>query len=103
MVLLLDNENYILYGEIIRKFENACIEFEDKSYYLNGIKITSYTFTNNYYFMLGDNRHNSEDSRYWGFVPESYILGKAVGILFSIDRQEKGLKKIRWERVMKRI
>ena len=60
---------------------------------------TSYTFQQNYYWMMGDNRHNSEDSRYWGYVPENHIVGKPTFIWMSYDSNAKGLKKIRWERL----
>ena len=72
-------------------------------FFINGASAASFTFSNNYYFMLGDNRHDSNDSRYWGFVPESNIIGKAVLILFSVDPHENGIKKIRWQRIFKMI
>ncbi|NRT11065.1 signal peptidase I [Flavobacterium sp. 14A] len=66
---------------------------------INGEVVTSYTFKQNYYWMMGDNRHNSEDSRYWGFVPENHIVGKPVFIWMSWDTNGKGWKKVRWDRV----
>ena len=66
---------------------------------LNGKVINSYTFKQNYYWMMGDNRHNSEDSRYWGYVPEDHIVGKPVFIWMSWDTNGKGLNKVRWNRV----
>jgi signal peptidase I len=66
---------------------------------LNGAIINSYTFKQNYYWMMGDNRHNSEDSRYWGYVPEDHIVGKPIFIWMSWDTNGKGLNKIRWDRV----
>jgi signal peptidase I len=66
---------------------------------LNGAIVKNYTFKQNYYWMMGDNRHNSEDSRYWGYVPEDHIVGKPIFIWMSWDTNGKGLNKIRWDRV----
>jgi signal peptidase I len=66
---------------------------------LNGNVITNYTFKQNYYWMMGDNRHNSEDSRYWGYVPENHVVGKPIFIWMSWDTNGKGLNKVRWNRV----
>ena len=66
---------------------------------LNGQPLTSYTFEQDYYFMMGDNRHNSEDSRYWGYVPENHIVGKPVFIWLSLDPNASGFSKIRWDRM----
>jgi signal peptidase I len=70
---------------------------------INGKKTDSYTFKMNYYWMMGDNRHDSDDSRFWGFVPEDHIVGKALFIWLSLDDQASFLDKIRWSRFFKII
>ncbi|RRB06787.1 signal peptidase I [Larkinella rosea] len=101
----LDEKNIALYGPVIQKYEdNEKVELDGKSVKIDGKVITSYTFKQNYYFMMGDNRHNSADSRYWGFVPADHIVGKAVFIWMSIDpNPESVLKKIRWNRLFRII
>ena len=75
------------------------IEIKNNSVLLNGNAITSYTFKQNYYWMMGDNRHNSEDSRFWGYVPESHVVGKPVFIWLSLDYNKSGFDMIRWDRM----
>jgi signal peptidase I len=81
----LDQKNYFIYERAIRVYENNEFYTKDGRYYLNGKEVTSYTFKMNYYWMMGDNRHQSQDSRFWGFVPEDHIVGKAWMIWFSYD------------------
>ncbi len=101
----LDSTTYILYERAIKVYENNP-SFETKAgkYYIDGNEITSYTFKYNYYFMMGDNRHNSADSRFWGFVPETNIVGKALFVWMSWDKDGENLfKNIRWNRLFRGI
>lgn len=94
-------ENLPLYRRAIDLYEDNDLEVRDGKIYINGEESTSYTFKQDYYFMMGDNRHNSADSRMWGFVPQDHIVGKAVLVWFSKDPSAgNGLfKGIRWNRV----
>lgn len=94
-----------LYGRIIDVYEDNDLEVRNDGIYINGERRDSYTFKMDYYWMMGDNRHNSADSRYWGFVPEDHIVGKASFIWLSIDRSgNKGFpSNIRWNRMFRKI
>lgn len=87
------------YSRIITEYEKNKLEVKGSDIYINDIKTNTYTFKQNYYWMMGDNRHNSEDSRYWGYVPADHIVGKPVFIWMSWNKDGKGLSKIRWERL----
>lgn len=91
----LSMDNLPLYRRAIDVYEHNDLAVKDGSIYINGEVTTSYTFKQDYYFLMGDNRHNSADSRFWGFVPFDHIVGKAVFIWFSKD-PETG---IRWSRL----
>ncbi len=101
----LDTITYFIYERAIKVYENnPTLEMKDNKVYLDGKEITSYTFKQNYYFMMGDNRHNSADSRFWGFVPEDHIVGKALFTWMSLDPNETNIfKKIRWNRIFRGI
>ncbi len=105
VTIQLSPENVATYGEVIKYYEgNENVVVEEGKITLDGKVITSYTFKQNYYFMMGDNRHNSADSRYWGFVPADHIVGKAVFVWMSIDPNPTSFaNKIRWNRLFRTI
>ena len=97
----LTTENLPLYERIITSYEGNDLQVRDGKILINGEEAQSYTFQQDYYFMMGDNRHNSLDSRYWGFVPEDHIVGKPALIWLSIDGNKKFPNNIRWRRFFK--
>ena len=99
----LNINNLPLYQRIIETYEGNKLKVEESDIYINGEKVDSYTFKMDYYFMMGDNRHNSADSRYWGFVPEDHVVGKAVFIWLSLDKDQQFVNKIRWNRMFSLI
>lgn len=94
-------ENLPLYSRIIDVYEGHDLEVQDSTIVIDGQPATHYTFGMDYYFMMGDNRHNSLDSRYWGFVPENHIVGKPRVIWFSKDVNKPFPRNIRWNRLLK--
>ena len=102
MTVEINEKTLPLYKKIIREYEKNELTKEGASIFINGKETTSYTFQQDYYWMMGDNRHRSEDSRYWGYVPEDHVVGKPVLVWFSIEGINDGIKnwRIRWDRIM---
>lgn len=99
----LNMNNIAIYERPIRVYEGNKLEVKNNQIYINGRRAKSYTFKMDYYWMMGDNRHNSADSRYWGFVPEDHIVGKPIFIWWSSDPDHKGLGGIRWKRLFNMV
>ena len=94
-------DNIAVYERPIRIYEGNDLEVKNGHIYINGKIANSYTFKMDYYWMRGDNRHNSADSRYWGFVPEDHIVGKPIFIWWSSDPDRKGFEGVRWSRLFR--
>ena len=92
-------ENLPIYERCIRAYEGNDLQVRDGKIFINGKQANEYTFKLDYYWMMGDNRHNSADSRYWGFVPEDHIVGKPIFIWWSSDPDRNGFGGIRWSRI----
>ncbi|HEV8514629.1 MAG TPA: signal peptidase I [Cyclobacteriaceae bacterium] len=104
MTIAINDSTLSMYGATIRDFDlNKDAKIENGKLTIDGKEITQYTFKQNYYFMMGDNRDNSLDSRYWGFVPEDHIVGKGFFIWLSLDKYGDFFHKIRWKRFFKLI
>jgi len=105
MSIQLDENNYLLYKRVIEAYENHKSEWKNGSAYVDGKAVKDYTFEQDYYFMMGDNRHGSADSRFWGFVPDDHIVGKALIVVASTN--DTGVKKfpknIRWNRFFRLV
>ena len=96
-------ENLPVYERPIRVYEGNELEVRNGKIFINGEQATKYTFKMDYYWMMGDNRHNSADSRYWGFVPEDHIVGKPIFIWWSSDPDRHGISGIRWSRLFRMV
>lgn len=97
----LNMNNIAIYERPIAVYEGNDLKVSKGKIYINGKEAHSYTFKMDYYFMMGDNRHNSADSRYWGFVPEDHIVGKPIFVWFSSNPDKNGIKGVRWNRLFK--
>ena len=98
-------DNIAIYERPIRAYELNQLDIKDGKIYINGQQTTTYTFKMDYYWMMGDNRHNSLDSRYWGFVPEDHIVGKPIFIWYSTcpDALNPEAPSVRWNRIFKQV
>ena len=96
-------ENLPIYERIIRNHEKNTLEVKDSVIYINNNVANTYTFKMNYYWLMGDNRHNSADSRFWGFVPEDHVVGKPIFVWLSLDKDASFVEKVRWDRLFKLV
>jgi signal peptidase I len=99
----LDSLTFPIYGRAIAIYEHNTVKVTGNDVFINGKKADTYTFKMNYYWMMGDNRHNSTDSRYWGFLPEDHVVGKALFTWLSVDSTASFVNKIRWNRLFRGI
>ena len=105
MKIVINDSTLAFYGKTIRLYEpdHGSVEVKEGKMTVDGKEVDEYTFQQNYYFMMGDNRHNSLDSRFWGFVPEDHVVGKALFVWLSIDGDADLLHKVRWNRLFNMI
>ena len=101
MTIDLNEDNIAIYERPIRTYEGNKLAIKDGKIYINGKQTDKYTFKMDYYWMMGDNRHNSADSRYWGFVPEDHIVGKPLFVWLSVSPDANPKSRIRWNRLFK--
>jgi signal peptidase I len=99
----LTTDNLPIYKRIIDVYEDNNLELKDDKIFINGAQASSYTFKMNYYWMMGDNRYHSADSRYWGFVPEDHVVGKASFVWLSLDKNKSFPGNVRWNRFFMKV
>jgi signal peptidase I len=96
----LNDFNVAMYGRCIAVYEGHNLEERDGKYFIDGVEATEYRFEQDYYFMMGDNRHGSLDSRFWGFVPEDHVVGTPMFVIISFDKDKSLFDGgIRWNRI----
>ena len=99
-IVVMNRTNYLLYRQLIAWEQKKKIHLKEEQVFMGDSLIHQYCFKKNYYFVSGDNMANSQDSRYWGMLPEEYIVGKATRIWNS---KEKYTDQVRWERILMKI
>jgi len=100
---LTNTDNLYKYAKTIELYEHADAKIENQQLVINGKAVTSYTFKQNYYWMMGDNRHNSLDSRFFGFVPEDHVVGKPLFVWLSKDNFHSFFESIHWNRMFRSV
>ncbi|MEZ5026515.1 MAG: signal peptidase I [Chitinophagales bacterium] len=100
---LTNKDNFIRYAKVIELYEHANAQVNGNALIIDGQAVTSYTFKQDYYWMMGDNRHNSEDSRFWGFVPEDHVVGKPLFVWLSKDSFNSFWESIHWNRMFRSV
>ena len=101
--IVLNEENIALYSRCIVNYEGNTLHYDGNKIEINGVPANSYTFKYDYYFMLGDNRHKSLDSRFWGFVPEDHVVGQPLLIWLSLDKDKNIFSSVRWNRLFRLV
>ena len=102
MTIPINTGNISLYKRIIDVFENNDLKIKGDKIFINDLEADTYTFKMDYFWLMGDNRHNSADSRYWGFVPEDHVVGEAVFVWMSLDPNKSLFNgKIRWNKLLR--